>query len=393
MGLNLNLGNINKAAKDFTHRRTEVVEETMRDVEVEVIKADPQQPRKEFDEDALKELAESIKTHGLIQPIVLRPSPDKEAEYYIIAGERRFRAVKLNGAKTIRAIVKKTFKPEEIGYVQMAENIKRANLSVVEIAEFICRQLETGEKQADVAEKLGLNKAIVSQYASWTELPECIKEALTSKKIGSIQSAYALFKTWQEFPKETETFITENENISSSEAKKFDPKSLYVQTFQDQEDISQSSDQEPDETVLDTSVSLATEDKAASQGPENKPEEADNGSAEAEAGNLEEGQKEEIETPEECASIDNYEEKTTTDEEERLDVSEELESTADDFLQVQSEESTYKKPVILCLLEGRECELLYKKKTLDGFVVVKYEDGTEEEVPAEDVTLNRIIEA
>lgn len=393
MGLNLNLGNINKAAKDFTHRRTEVVEETMRDVEVEVIKADPQQPRKEFDEDALKELAESIKTHGLIQPIVLRPSPDKEAEYYIIAGERRFRAVKLNGAKTIRAIVKKTFKPEEIGYVQMAENIKRANLSVVEIAEFICRQLETGEKQADVAEKLGLNKAIVSQYASWTELPECIKEALTSKKIGSIQSAYALFKTWQEFPKETETFITENEKISSSEAKKFDPKSLYVQTFQDQEDISQSSDQEPDEPVLDTSVSLATEDKAASEGPENEPEEADNGSEEAEAGNLEEGQKEEIETPEECASIDNYEEKTTTDEEERLDVSEELESTADDFLQVQSEESTYKKPVILCLLEGRECELLYKKKTLDGFVVVKYEDGTEEEVPAEDVTLNRIIEA
>ena len=63
------------------------------------------------------------------------------------------------------------------------------------------------------------------------------------------------------------------------------------------------------------------------------------------------------------------------------------------FLQEQSEESTYKKPVILCLIEGRECELLYKKKTLDGFVVVKYEDGTEEEVPAEDVTLNRIIEA
>ena len=117
MGLNLNLGNINKAAKDFTHRRTEVPEETIRDVGIEVIKADPQQPRKEFDDDALKELAESIKTHGLIQPIVLRPSPDKEGEFYIIAGERRFRAVKLNGDKTIRAIVKKTFKPEEIGYL------------------------------------------------------------------------------------------------------------------------------------------------------------------------------------------------------------------------------------------------------------------------------------
>ena len=57
MGLNLNLGNINKAAKDFTHRRSDVPEETMRDVEVEVIKADPQQPRKEFDEDALRRTA------------------------------------------------------------------------------------------------------------------------------------------------------------------------------------------------------------------------------------------------------------------------------------------------------------------------------------------------
>ena len=64
MGLNLNLGNINKAAKDFTHRRTEVPEETIRDVGIEVIKADPQQPRKEFDDDALKELAESINTRS-----------------------------------------------------------------------------------------------------------------------------------------------------------------------------------------------------------------------------------------------------------------------------------------------------------------------------------------
>lgn len=377
MGLNLNLGNINKAAKDFTHRRTEVPEETIRDVGIEVIKADPQQPRKEFDDDALKELAESIKTHGLIQPIVLRPSPDKEGEFYIIAGERRFRAVKLNGDKTIRAIVKKTFKPEEIGYVQMAENIKRANLSVVEIAEFICRQLETGEKQADVAEKLGLNKGVVSQYAAWPELPDFIKEALLSKKLGSIQTAHALFKDWQEYPEETEKFVAENEKISTSEAKKFDPKSMYVQTFQNQEDTSQPPDQEQDDPVSDAPVSPVKGRNADWK----------------ESEDAEEGLKEEIETPKESVSIDNYEEKTTSEERQHSDESEELETAADDFLQDQSAESTYRKPVILCLIEGRECELLYKKKTLDGFVVVKYEDGTEEEVPAEDVTLNRIIEA
>lgn len=377
MGLNLNLGNINKAAKDFTHRRTEVPEETIRDVGIEVIKADPQQPRKEFDDDALKELAESIKTHGLIQPIVLRPSPDKEGEFYIIAGERRFRAVKLNGDKTIRAIVKKTFKPEEIGYVQMAENIKRANLSVVEIAEFICRQLETGEKQADVAEKLGLNKGVVSQYAAWPELPDFIKEALLSKKLGSIQTAHALFKDWQEYPEETEKFVAEKEKISTSEAKKFDPKSMYVQTFQNQEDTSQPPDQEQDDPVSDAPVSPVKGRNADWK----------------ESEDAEEGLKEEIETPKESVSIDNYEEKTTSEERQHSDESEELETAADDFLQDQSAESTYRKPVILCLIEGRECELLYKKKTLDGFVVVKYEDGTEEEVPAEDVTLNRIIEA
>lgn len=393
MGLNLNLGNINKAAKDFTHRRSDVPEETMRDVGVEVIKADPRQPRKEFDEEALKELAESIKAHGLIQPIVLRPSPDKEDEYYIIAGERRFRAVKLNGDKTIRAIVKKTLKPEEIGYVQMAENIKRANLTVVEIAEFICRQLEAGDKQAEVVEKLGLNKAIVSQYAVWPELPECIKEALTSKKIGSIQSAYALFKTWQEYPEETAKFVAENEKISQAEARKFEPKSLYVQTFQNQEDTSQPPDQEKDDPVSDAPVSPVKGRNADWKESEEEPEESAGGFLEAESEDAEEGLKEEIETPKESVSIDNYEEKTTSEERQHSDESEELETAADDFLQEQSEESTYKKPVILCLIEGRECELLYKKKTLDGFVVVKYEDGTEEEVPAEDVTLNRIIEA
>jgi len=103
----------------------------------------------------------------------------------------------------------------------MAENIKRANLTVVEIAEFICRQLEAGDKQAEVVEKLGLNKAIVSQYAVWPELPECIKKALTSKKIGSIQSAYALFKTWQEYPEETAKFVAENEKSVKLKPEKF----------------------------------------------------------------------------------------------------------------------------------------------------------------------------
>lgn len=93
---------------------------------------------------------------------------------------------------------------------------------------------------------------------------------------------------------------------------------MYVQTFQDQEDISQPSDQVSDEPVLDTSVSPATKDIVASEESENKPEE--------------------------CGSIDNYEEKTTSDEEEHSEKSEELETAADDFCRCNLKNLLIKNP-------------------------------------------------
>ena len=122
--------------------------------------------------------------------------------------------------KTIKAIVKTSFDPSQIGYLQMAENIQRANLSTAEIAEFIVSRRKIPESQGEIADRLGLNKAIVSQYCSWSDFPETIREAVLTNKIGSIQSAYALFKTWKEYPDETEQFIEANEKISASQAKK-----------------------------------------------------------------------------------------------------------------------------------------------------------------------------
>ncbi len=317
---------------------------------------------------------------------------ETEGRYYIISGERRFRATLLNGSNTIKAIVRDKFNAEDIGYLQMAENMKRADLTVVEIAEFVCARTELGEKQADISEKLGLDKGQISKYCAWREMPECLKEAVKTKKLGSIQAAHALFKTWEEYPKETEEFLESKERISTSEAKKFDPKSWYVPTFSDQEDTSQASVQESEEPVSEPTDLPVMETDSVSKDTVEDLEEVETKNSGTEINdalaNLEE-----VEISEASGSIENYEGKTTTDEEEHPDEPEELETAADDFLQGQSEESTYKKPLILCLIEGRECELLYKKKTLDGFVVVKYEDGTEEEVPAEDVTLNRIIEA
>lgn len=96
---------------------------------------------------------------------------------------------------------------------------------MVEIAEFICRHIDAGEKQNLIAENLGTDKGQVSKYASWIEMPEEIKEAVRFKKLGSIQAAQALFKVWEENPQETVEFIESKERISTAEAKKFDPKS------------------------------------------------------------------------------------------------------------------------------------------------------------------------
>lgn len=401
----MNLEALRRTSANFTHRviNTEL---SIQEIDVKKIEADPNQPRKEFDAELLAQLASSIKAQGLIQPIVLRKA-ETEGHYYIISGERRFRATLLNGSSTIKAIVRDKFNAEEIGYLQMAENMKRADLTVVEIAEFVCARTELGEKQADISEKLGLDKGQISKYCAWREMPESLKEAVKTKKLGSIQAAHALFKTWEEYPKETEEFLESKERISTSEAKKFDPKSWYVPTFSES---TEARIEETDKNQEQPDTSEPREDKVDFSTGDTQYEEVGTEKESAETNGLPEiGVLEKTET-EEPFSVSESEENAESDESafahERENAAKEfdnvlsgsnepneIEKVADGLLETPEEElKNYRKPLILCLLEGRECELLYKRKSSDGFVVVKWEDGSEEEVPAEDVEINRIIE-
>ena len=113
----------------------------------------------------------------------------------------------------------------------MAENVKRANLSVVEIAEFICRHIDSGEKQNFIAENLGNRQRPSFQICILDWNAGRNQGAVRSKKLGSIQAAHALFKVWEENPKETFEFIESKERISTAEAKNFDPKSGTYQLF------------------------------------------------------------------------------------------------------------------------------------------------------------------
>ena len=118
----------------FTYDESKMTEEqanAVQEIELVNIFANPNQPRKVFDEGALKELADSISVHGVIQPIVLNKTDDDK--YMIIAGERRYRASKLAGKKTIPAIIRE-YDERQIKEISLIENLQREDLNPIEAA-------------------------------------------------------------------------------------------------------------------------------------------------------------------------------------------------------------------------------------------------------------------
>ena len=128
-------------------------------ISIEKIYTNPNQPRKNFDKESLNELAESIKIHGLIQPIIVNEMPDG---YMIIAGERRFRACKICGLKDVDAIVK-TYTNKQVAEIAIIENLQREDLNPVEVAKGIKQLMEEyGLTQEKVSERLGKPRSVIA---------------------------------------------------------------------------------------------------------------------------------------------------------------------------------------------------------------------------------------
>ena len=148
---------------------------SINEVLVEQIRPNPDQPRREFDEDSLQELAASIKQIGIVQPITLRDMGD--GSYIIIAGERRWRASQLAGLTRI---------PAYIRTVEMAlvENIQRQDLTALEIALAYQHLLEKyGLTQEQLSDRVGKNRATVTNYLRLLKLPANIQVALKNREI------------------------------------------------------------------------------------------------------------------------------------------------------------------------------------------------------------------
>ena len=142
------------------------------------------QPRRHFDEQALRELAQSMRADTQIQPIVVRPAPElPEGDYEILAGERRWRAAKINQWETIEAVVQ-SMDDELAAGVALTENFQRDNLTPLERAAGLARYAKTfGLSHAKVAERLGLSRAAVSNEIRLLELEESVQAMVEEGKL------------------------------------------------------------------------------------------------------------------------------------------------------------------------------------------------------------------
>lgn len=174
-----------KPQKEYTINQLEMRNGDVQQIEINEIYTNPNQPRKNFDKQSLEELAESIKIHGLIQPIIVNKMDDG---YMIIAGERRFRACKICGLTKIDAIVK-NYTNKQISEIAIIENLQREDLNPVEIAKGIKQLMEEyGLTQEKVAERLGKPRSAI---ANATRILSLYPEVLEMIEKGKISFGHA----------------------------------------------------------------------------------------------------------------------------------------------------------------------------------------------------------
>jgi len=173
-------------------------------IPVKDIDEDPAQPRQEFDAASMEELEQSIRLHGVKTPVSIRPHPTEQKRWILNFGARRLRASKSAGKTTIPAFVDRS----HTDYQQVIENLQREDLKPRELAIFIKKKMDEGEKQAQIAELLGVNRSMVTNHLTLIDPPTCIDEIYTSGKCVSAKTLYDLRNLHKEFPKDVELWCS-----------------------------------------------------------------------------------------------------------------------------------------------------------------------------------------
>ena len=216
----------NSEMLDFDQVEEKIVEETPKDEIVEIpineLMSNPYQPRKVFDEEALKELSESIKEHGVFQPIIVKG-------YNIIAGERRTKASELAGLKTVPAIVR-DFSDEEMMQVALLENLQREDLSAIEEAKAYKSIIESLRlTQDELAKRLGKSRSHITNMLGLLRLPLSVQDMVL---YGKISMGHARVLSKLENSEQIEDLANKviNENLSVRDLEVLTNESSYVRS-------------------------------------------------------------------------------------------------------------------------------------------------------------------
>ena len=176
-----------------TRTGTESASEDIRRLPIDLLDPNPFQPRMNFDEEMLQDLAESIRTQGVLQPILVRPHPEVAARYQIIAGERRWRAAKSAGLTEVPVIVR-TADDEQALELAIVENIQREDLNPIELAMAFQRMAaELGLSHDQIGQKTGKQRVTITNAVRLLQLPRDVQQMIGSKQL-SPGHARALLK-------------------------------------------------------------------------------------------------------------------------------------------------------------------------------------------------------
>ena len=230
------------------------------EIAIDLIKPNPFQPRREFEDEKLKELAASIKEHGVLQAIVVCPE-DEVGNYVLVAGERRCRAAKIAGLKTIPAVVRNIDKSTMLE-IALIENLQREDLNPVEEASAYRKLMkEYNYTQDDLARRIGCSRPAIANSIRLLSLPEMVIEALAKNELAPGQARPLLGISDSKLQQEAARQIMKNK-LSAREAEKIASRiSKQREKDQDKSERNEESDPIQEELQLQMQRSLGTKVK------------------------------------------------------------------------------------------------------------------------------------
>lgn len=191
-GLSSLIGEVEASTPAKPEPGTEAAPAGVNEIAITSIRRNPSQPRRTFDEAALQELAESIRTKGILQAILVRPDPKDAGKYQIIAGERRWRAARLAGLESIPAVVRNVDELEllEVGII---ENVQRADLNPIEEAEaYEALMSRFGRTQEGLASSVGKSRVHITNTLRLLQLPDAARAYVREGKVSAGHARAAL---------------------------------------------------------------------------------------------------------------------------------------------------------------------------------------------------------